>query len=239
MIDIHSHLIPGVDDGSGTVEETVNMISEARKVGFTDIIMTPHFYINQYEPYVEDINGFIEKLQKILDKDLKLNIYPGMEVYISDEIEKLIKENKIITLNKSKYLLIELPMSFEVKYLYHILFVLQSNSIIPIIAHPERYVYVQKNPDIVQEYIEKCVLIQCNYASILGFYGKKAKKTIKILLKKKYVDFLGSDCHKEKTIYSVIPKAIKKIKKIIGDDNFIKISTENPKKILNNEDCTR
>ena len=94
MIDIHSHLIPGVDDGSSTLEETINMISEARKVGFTDIIMTPHFYISQYEPYVEDIINFTEKLQKALDSDLTINLYSGMEVYISDEIEKTNKRKQ-------------------------------------------------------------------------------------------------------------------------------------------------
>ena len=164
-----------------------------------------------------------------------MTLHSGMEIYISNKINELIKENKVLTLSDSRYMLIELPLSTTVNCLDYILYFLQSISIKPIIAHPERYKCVQEDPEIVQDYIDKGALIQCNYGSILELYGKKAKQTVKILLKRNQVDFLGSDCHREKTIYQIIPQAIKKIKKIIGDSNFYKISTLNPQKVLNNE----
>ena len=106
----------------------------------------------------------------------------------------------------------------------------------PIIAHPERYKCVQKDPDIVEEYIEKGCLIQCNYGSIVNLYGREAEKTIKTLLKKNQVHFLGSDVHRENGTYLIILDAIKKIRKIIGENKINELTTINPKKILQNEE---
>ena len=237
MIDIHSHIIPGIDDGSKSVEETFEMIKEAEKVGFTDIFTTSHFIPHYYEPTIEEIIIWRDKLQEKLDsRNIDIKLHSGMEIYISNKLHELIKESKVLTLDESRYMLIELPLSSNVNYLDYILYFLQTMGIVPIIAHPERYTYIQEDPTIVEDYIEKGALIQCNYGSVLGLYGKKAKKTIKILLKRKQVHFLGSDCHKQNSMYKKIPKAIKKIKNIVGDKEFYKISTENPKKVLNKQE---
>lgn len=237
MIDMHSHIIPAIDDGSRNVQETFNMIKEAKEAGFTDIVMTPHFLLNSYEPEKEEINLLKNKFQEILkNENIDIRLHSGMEIYISDKLEELLNNNRVLTLNDSRYILIELPLTTKVNYLDYILNLLRSFSIKPIIAHPERYTCVQQNPELVQQFIDNGALIQCNYGSILEFYGKKAKQTFKILLKNDQVDFLGSDSHRENTIYPLIPKAMKKIKKIIGDKVFYKISTENPKKVLNNEE---
>ena len=237
MIDMHAHIIPGVDDGSSSVEETFNMIKEAKEAGFTDIFLTSHFLTHCYEPDAKELLFWKEKLQEILNnQNIDVNLHSGMEIYISNRMEELIKEKKILTLGSSRYMLIELPLSTTVNYLDYILYFLQSISIIPIIAHPERYKCVQENPDLISTYIDKGALIQCNYGSILGLYGAKAKKIIKILLKKGQVHFLGSDCHKQKSIYIKIPNAIEKIKKTIGEKDFYKLSIKNPKKVLNNEE---
>lgn len=233
MIDVHSHIIPNVDDGSDSVETTFKMIEEAKNAGFTDIILTSHFLLNHYETKAEELIFWRKKIQEIMDsRNYEINLHSGMEIYISNQMQDLIKEKRLLTLANSRYMLIELPISSTVKYLDYVIYTLQSLSIQPIIAHPERYKYVQENPDLVEEYIEKGALIQCNYGSIEELYGKAAKKTIKTLLKRKQVHFLGSDCHREKSIYLVIPQAIKKIKRIIGEDEFYKISTINPNKIL-------
>lgn len=236
MIDIHSHVIPTVDDGSSSVDETFNMIKEAKQVGFTDIILTSHFLLNSYETEPSELVFWKDKLQEVLNnQEFCVNLHSGMEIYISNQMEELVKNKRILTLASSRYMLIELPMGSTVKYLAQVLYELESMGIKPIIAHPERYKCVQDNPEIVLDYMEKGALLQCNYASILGFYGHTAQKTVKKLLKKNYVSFLGSDCHKQNQIYPMIPDAAKKIKKIIGETEFEKISTLNAKKILSNE----
>ena len=237
MIDMHSHIIPKVDDGSKSVEETFNMINEAKNAGFSDLVITSHFLLGYYEPKCKELLLWKNKLQEIIDsKNLGIKLHSGMEIYISNIMNELIEENKLQTIANSKYMLIELPINANINYLDYVLNYIKSKGIKPIIAHPERYVYLQDNPSLVEDYINKGALIQCNYGSILGHYGRKAKKVFKMLLKNNKVHFLGSDCHRQDTIYTKIPEAMKKIIKIIGQDNFNILSEENPRKVLNNED---
>lgn len=236
MIDIHTHLIPNVDDGSKSVEDTVEIFKEAENAGFTDIILTSHYMTNYYETKKEDLVFWKENLQKVLDiKNINLSLHSGMEIYISEKVDELIKEEKLLTLANSKYILMELPMVTTINYLDYVIYFLQSVGLKLIIAHPERYRAVQENPDLVNSYVEKGCLMQCNYGSILGNYGKEAKNTIKYLLKKDLVHFVATDCHKKGGIYLEVPKAIKKIEKIIGPQKTYKITTLNEQKILNNE----
>jgi len=237
MIDIHSHIIPNVDDGARSVEETFNILKEAQEAGFTDVILTSHFLLNYYETNAQELIFWKEKLQEILKKQgTKINLHSGMEIYITNQMEELLENKKILTLANSRYMLIELPLATNVKYFDYVVYYLEAKGIKPIIAHPERYKCVQKDPDIVEEYIEKGCLIQCNYGSIVNLYGREAEKTIKTLLKKNQVHFLGSDVHRENGTYLIILDAIKKIRKIIGENKINELTTINPKKILQNEE---
>ena len=231
MIDIHSHIIPNVDDGARSVEETFNILKEAQEAGFTDVILTSHFLLNYYETNAQELIFWKEKLQEVLKKQgTKINLHSGMEIYITNQMEELLENNEILTLANSRYMLIELPLATNVKYFDYVVYYLEAKGIKPIIAHPERYKCVQKDPDIVEEYIEKGCLIQCNYGSIVNLYGREAEKTIKTLLKKNQVHFLGSDVHRENGTYLIILDAIKKIRKIIGENKINELTTINPKK---------
>lgn len=237
MIDIHSHIIPNVDDGARSVEETFNILKEAQEAGFTDVILTSHFLLNYYETNAQELIFWKEKLQEVLKKQgTKINLHSGMEIYITNQMEELLENKKILTLANSRYMLIELPLATNVKYFDYVVYYLEAKGIKPIIAHPERYKCVQKDPDIVEGYIEKGCLIQCNYGSIVNLYGREAEKTIKTLLKKNQVHFLGSDVHRENGTYLIILDAIKKIRKIIGENKINELTTINPKKILQNEE---
>lgn len=235
MVDIHSHLIPNVDDGSKSVEETFMLIKEADRAGITDIILTPHYIVNSYEQNANTLILLKDKLQQILDKDkINVKLHIGMEVYITDNLIDLLKQNKLLTLANSKYLLMELPLNTHVQYEDIIIFKLIENNIIPIIAHPERYRFIQENPDKVEELIESGCLMQSNIGSILGIYGNHAKQTFKYLLKKDLIHFLGTDTHRKDTIYPLLKKATKKIEKIIGKEKTEELIKTNPQKILNN-----
>ncbi len=237
MIDIHSHIIPNVDDGARSVEETFNILKEAQEAGFTDVILTSHFLLNYYETNAQELIFWKEKLQEVLKKQgTKINLHSGMEIYITNQMEELLENKKILTLANSRYMLIELPLATNVKYFDYVVYYLEAKGIKPIIAHPERYKCVQKDPDIVEEYIEKGCLIQCNYGSIVNLYGREAEKTIKTILKRNQVHFLGSDVHRENGTYLIILDAIKKIRKIIGENKINELTTINPKKILQNEE---
>ena len=200
MIDIHSHLLFGVDDGSRTLEESVHVIKKLSEVGYTDIILTPH-YIND-STYVSTREENLDVLKRLkvglIRNNVNVNLYLGNEIYIDSEIANLLKNNIISSLNDTKYLLIELPMSGENEIYYDIFLDLINMGYKVILAHPERYISFQKDFNKIYELKELGVLLQSNVGSVLGDYGRGAKKTIKRLLKENLITFMGTDIHHNK-----------------------------------------
>lgn len=232
MIDFHTHILPGIDDGSKTMEDTIKILEQAKKAGFTDVVATSHYLEEYYEADEETRRNLLEKIQNQVD----INLYLGNELYITRNIEKLLKDHKLSTINHSRYLLMELPFNNQVIFLNEVIYKLLSMEIVPIIAHPERYEYVQKNPDQLKELIDSNVLFQMNYGSIVGQFGKKAQKTAKYLLKQDYIHFLGSDIHRANGIYLQIEKILKKIEKIIGKEKLHILTEVNPRYVLENKE---
>lgn len=239
MIDTHSHILPGIDDGSQDIEESIEMLKEAYEAGFTAIISTSHYIEESYHTDTARREELIQILQERLEEEnINIKIYNGAEAYIVSNLTELIQKGILPTINDTRYLLMELPMHSEIIYLDYIISDLQNQGIVPIIAHPERYSYVQKNPKILMDLIEKGVLFQANYGSIIGNYGREAEKTVKKLLKNGIVHFLGTDSHREHGIYEQIPMICKKLEKLIGREKLEKLSKINPQIILSNGDMS-
>ena len=236
MIDIHTHIIPNIDDGAKSVEESFEIFKEAHKNGFTDIILTPHYIKEYYETNTNIREFWVKSIQDTLNKlQIPIKVYVGNEVYVSEDLDKLIYENKISCLNNSNYVLFELPMNSEIKYLDEIIFKILDLDKIPIIAHPERYSFVKKDISTIKRLHEKGVLFQANYGSILEAYGKDAKKTLEKLLKENLISFIASDVHRLKTIYNNIEQSKEKIRQIIGAKKLEELITINPKRVILNE----
>ncbi len=236
MIDFHSHIIPNIDDGSRSVEETFNLLQEAQEVGFDGIVLTSHYIEGYYETNAPERDIWVKAISDNLKiKGLETNLFLGNEIYISDNMMNLLIEGKASTINNSSYVLFEMPMNTEPMNLYDVIYSLEENKLIPVLAHPERYSFVQKEPELVYDLIQKGVLMQANYGSILGQYGEKAKFTVKKFLESDMVHFLGSDVHRPKTIYPKIPQALEEIEKIIGKEKLEKLTTINPKLALENK----
>lgn len=236
MIDFHSHILPGVDDGSASIEDTMQLIKEAGKAGFTKIISTSHYVEEQYEYDEATRKQFIEILNsgiKTLGEEIEL--YLGSEIYASYDMVELLKEAKASSINNSRYVLFELPMQNELPNLKNVIYKLFANNYIPIIAHPERYSYVKEDPNWLIEFIELGVLFQANYGSIIGIYGKQAQKTVKQLLKNNMIHFLGSDVHRPGTIYTKMPEIMQEIEKIIDSEQIKKLTEINPSLVLENK----
>ncbi len=234
MIDVHSHIVYGVDDGSKNLEDSIIMLKEAKNAGFTDIIATPHYMEGYFEHPKEDILNRMDVLRK--ETEGEINIFQGNEIYITNSINDLIDENLATTLNDSKYVLFELPMLEKPMNLIEIVYKILESNRNPIIAHPERYTYVQENPNILLDLIEEGVLFQSNYASIIGTYGKNAQKTVRKLLQHNMIHFLGSDNHRKNTIYANMPNIINELEKVIDRDTLQALTLDNPKCILENRE---
>ncbi len=234
MIDIHSHLIYNVDDGSKSLEESINILDNYSKNGITDIILTPH-YINEtkYNSLKSDNVKIFKGLRKELKKNnIDINIYLGNEIYIDNNIFDLIKENKISTLNNTEYVLVELPLNGIYNDYIDIFTSLINEGCKIVLAHPERYTSFQEDYNKILELEELGVLFQCNINSIINKYGNNSKKLFKRLLKDKKVTFLGTDIHKDVKDYSFIKKSIKKISKYVSDDYLNDILSNNAKNII-------
>ncbi len=238
MRDIHSHIMYGIDDGASTKEESLSILKKAYDDGITDIVLTPH-YINKskYNCNNKKKQKILNELKKELKKDnIDINLYLGNEVMIDRDIIKLIKKDEVATINKSKYILVEFPMNSEEKDSINIMFELIRKGYLPILAHPERYSYVRKHPEKIDKYIEMGVLLQGNYLSLFGKYGKEAKKFLKKLLKQRKITILASDIHKGKNKYR-IKRLKRKLMWLIRDKDYIeKILDTNFIKIIKNKE---
>ena len=234
-IDIHSHILYGIDDGSRSLEESINIIKNMKNIGFNDIIITPHYI----EGTSYNCNNFGKKIlfnylkEKVSEAGIDINLYLGNEIFVFDKIKEFLENGEIFALNDSKYLLIETPMQQEVANLDEYLFKLISHGYKVILAHPERYSYFQDDPSKIKKYIDMGVLFQSNYASITGRYGNHAIKTLKYFLKNNYITFLASDIHHENsTFYDDFAKMKKEIIHIVGNETFEKLSYLNAKNII-------
>lgn len=236
MIDFHTHILPNIDDGSRSIDETFNLIKEAKEVGFEGIVLTSHYIENYYETDVPERDVWVKAISENLQaKGIEINLYLANEIYISDNMMRLLEEGKASTINNSCYVLFELPLNSEPLNLYDVIYSLQENKLIPILAHPERYSYVQKEPELVYDLIEKGCLMQSNYGSIIGQYGVKAEFIVRKFFENNMIHFLGSDVHRQNSIYPKIPFALEKIREIVGEQKLEELTTINPKLVLANK----
>lgn len=233
MIDFHTHILPNVDDGANSISETIALLQEAKRAGFETVVLTPHYIESYYEINVNKRVELISSVKNIIDKnEIDIKLVLGNEIYITNNINELIRDKKACTINNTRYVLLELPFNASPINLYEIIYDIFQNGYIPILAHPERYEFVQQNPRIINDLIEKGVLMQANYGSFIGQYGEKAQVIIKKLLKNNMIHFLGTDVHRKNTIYNKIPKILFEIEKFIGAEQLEQITTINPKLVL-------
>lgn len=221
MIDIHSHILYGIDDGAKTIDESLNILKKAYSSGVTDIVLTPHYIINsKYNCNNQDKLKLLNNIKKKMNEEnIDINLYLGNEVYVDSGISDLIQKD-ISTLNGSRYMLIELPMNRKSTIIDDILYELSKNNIIPVIAHPERYTAYYKDYEFFYDLIEKGCLLQSNIGSLYGMYGIKAKRMIKGLLKRRMITLMGSDIHHETgDIYS--KNIDKDLLKLLKDKDYV------------------
>lgn len=238
MIDIHSHILYGIDDGSKSLSESINIIKKAISNGYTDIILTPHYRfeqnfvcnnINKYKRFVE-LQNEVNKLE------LPINLYLGNEITIDEDLFYYLNAEEAMPLNGTRYLLVELPFGNVFEGLDSAIDRLIAKGNVPIIAHPERYLYYEDLSEF-ERLLKKGVLFQGNIGSLYGKYGGKAKATLEEMLKKNMIHFMASDIHTEsQTSYDRVTDAKRRVEELtksksIAEDLFI----NNARRVINNE----
>lgn len=196
MIDIHSHILPGIDDGSKDFHTTIEMLKNAVKCGTKEIVATPHYCIGYGETPYNKVKEMVQELNvKVKTAGIDIDIFHGQEVYYSNNMIKDYEEGIIGTINDSKYMLYELPMREFPEDALDTLYEMQLKGLTLIMAHPERYKIIIEKPERINDFIEEGILLQMNAGSIEGKFGKEVKKTAEILLKNNVYNFIGSDAH--------------------------------------------
>jgi len=196
MIDIHSHILPGIDDGSKDMEMSIKMLKLAEAKGTKTIVATPHYIWGRYENYYDKIFALYQELKlQAKASGINIEILLGQEVMLDQHSLKLCKEKKLRGINGTSYLLIEFPMDKLPKDAIDLIYELRLLNIRPIIAHPERYEYIYETPTAINEFIEEGCLFQINSGSLQGLFGKKIQNCAKLLVREGLVNFIASDAH--------------------------------------------
>ncbi|MEG0775040.1 CpsB/CapC family capsule biosynthesis tyrosine phosphatase [Clostridium sp.] len=229
MIDFHSHILPGIDDGSVDMEISIKMIDISISEGVECICATPHFLPEEVEIKREFYFSKLEELRNAVKKK-NIEIISGVELYINPTLPKLYKENKIWGINNKNYMLIELPMQYFPLYTEEVFYELRILGITPILAHPERNFEILKNPNLLVNLINQGALAQMNSGSLTGRYGSKIEEFSKQLVKRNLIHLLGSDGHNISVRKPRIKQGFEKLKEL-NHPLYLSI-LENEKKVI-------
>ncbi|MFS1511120.1 tyrosine-protein phosphatase [Chengkuizengella sp. SCS-71B] len=197
MIDLHSHILPGVDDGAKDLEESMQLAREAVKQGITKIIATPHHRNGSYYNSKDEILKAVERVnEELFLENIQLEVYPGQETRIYGEMVHDIEQGELLSLNNDhKYIFVELPSNHVPRYTNQLLFELQLNGLKPIIVHPERNQELTEHPEALYELVKNGALTQVTAASVVGKFGKKIQKFTNQLIEHHQTHFVASDVH--------------------------------------------
>ncbi len=223
-VDIHSHLIPGIDDGVKTMFEAVKYIKMMKELGYKKLITTPHIMSHRYKNSKEIIQEKLLYLQDALaDYEVEMEVETASEYYLDDHFLELLKKREILTFGKN-FVLFEMSYTRAPKELTNIVFEIEQAGYRPVLAHPERYLFMHDDFEEYEALKEYGVYFQLNLNSLAGYYNKNVEKIAHRLVDEGMIDFLGSDIHKERQITT--------LNKVLQSAEFQEIFEKN--EILNN-----
>ncbi|MFL3009195.1 MAG: tyrosine-protein phosphatase [Candidatus Neomarinimicrobiota bacterium] len=234
MIDFHNHILPRLDDGSSSIETTLNMLRRAEEQGITEIVNTTHY--KHPKMLDKEINYNIVKdnminIEKLISQNgINIKLHAGAETFFHEDLLKLV-DDKLATFCNGKYMLIEFLTNFLPPNHRQVLYELKMRGITPIIAHPERYKDVQENVGLVANWLESGCIVQIDAGSPLGYFGMNAKRTSEIIIKNQWCQIIGSDAHDDKKRNFCLYDSLKYVRGLIGDCAN-KLVYENPKSVI-------
>jgi tyrosine-protein phosphatase YwqE len=199
-VDLHSHLIPGIDDGSQSMKESLSLLKGMEALGYEKVITTPHIMLDAYRNTPATIRNGLHALREAAIKEgITLKIEAAAEYYLDDGFEDLLRKGDVLTI-KGNYLLFETSYFAKPLQLEEMIFAISSSGYIPLMAHPERYRYIKDPRKEYGRFKELGVMFQVNLNSFGGHYGKDAKYKANFLRKEGMIDFLGSDVHHSRQV---------------------------------------
>jgi len=235
MIDLHCHILPGLDDGAKTLEESVEMARVARSDGIKTIVGTPHLFRGGNS--VERLNAAGEKLDELRRaleaNQIEVKVLTGAEVHISHNLITEVKNNrKSMVLNGSSYMFVEFPSETIYPGVKDLFFDLMSEGIVPIIAHPERNTVFAQNPGLLFDLVGMGALAQANGGSFTGLYGRQAADAVVRFLEWNLIHFIASDAHGTHSIPPRLSAAVARAEHLVGKVRASALVNDNPQAVL-------
>jgi len=230
MIDIHSHILAGLDDGPQSAEDTAAMLSMAAADGITDIVATPHANV-RYSYDRNAVERTIDSLRSECPPNLR--IHPGCEFHLNIyNIREAVKDPTRYVINGTQYILVELPAFFNVSAVNSAFSELKAAGMIPIITEPERHAILQRQPELLNTWLDQHCLVQITAQSVLGHFGPTAKDASAELLRSGSVHFVASDAHDREQRPPVLSAACREIRELYGSEVADALFTGNCRKLL-------
>jgi tyrosine-protein phosphatase YwqE len=193
---MHSHLLPGIDDGSPDLQTSLQLIRGMTALGYSKLITTPHIMWDMYKNTRETILNKLDKLREAVHAEgIAVEINAGAEYFLDDYVAGLLKNNEPLLTISGRMVLVEFSLAHPSMSLKEILFEMQMQDYQPVIAHPERYMYLQQNKEFYEELKDIGCLFQLNMLSLSNHYGKSVHELAQYLIKKGYYDLVGTDLH--------------------------------------------
>ncbi len=236
VIDIHSHILAGLDDGAQTLADSIAMAEMAWEDGVDQIVATPH-NADWRGSKRDRILSLVKELQGELDaRGIGLRVFPGVEVYITPDLVDQLATGQAFTLDRTRYLLLELPLSAYPLYTEQVIFELQVKGITPILAHPERNAVMIDNPNILCTLVERGVLAQLTAASLVGLFGPLVQERAKRFLEHNMAHLIASDAHTLTGRSPVLSGGVEEAAKVIGRERALAMVEDVPATLLRDED---
>ncbi len=234
MIDIHCHILPGIDDGAQNIEETLEMCRIAVDDGITTTVASPHQHNGVYHNSFESIVKGVQEVSAVLHtENIPLTLLPGADVHIEIDTGEQIERGEIMTINNNKrYFLLEFPSHTIPPNIDKIIFQLLLKNITPVLTHPERIIEVQENPSVIYHIVSQGVLSQITAMSITGGFGRMAKKCARTLLEHNLAHLIASDAHSTEHRPPVLSEGVEAAARIVGKEQAMRMVTSIPEAVV-------
>lgn len=221
--DMHSHILPGIDDGSRDMNTSMDLIRGLSALGYKKLIATPHVMWDMYKNSSDLIlHKLAEVKERVKKEGIDIEVDAAAEYFLDDHVISLIKSNTPLLTIGNNMVLVEFSLAHASLELKDILFELQMQSYVPVIAHPERYIYLERSRDLYDELKDMGCLFQLNVLSLTGGYGKTVQELAQYLIKKRYYDLVGTDLHHARHLESLSSPALgSQLKKLVDTGKLI------------------
>lgn len=231
MIDLHIHLLPGIDDGAASPEVTKLMLERARDLGFRTLVATPHLpgpLNDRYQARVDRAFDLTRELAAPLGVEVRL----GFEAALTPNLPHRLERGEPATLGGSKAVLVDLPFGAWPQHASETFFALQTAGYTPVLAHPERYADVQRDPERAVDLAARGVLLQVTIGSLAGVFGKAPRRTAEALLRRGTVHLAATDAHSAKHRFMAVPDGLERLAEIVGEAGVERLTVPGPRALL-------